>query len=172
MALAASSGGKRRTSFTAAEASRGHLIGCCMLHSVELKRPSLIQAYCWSNSCKICSREVLRSHFVLSCFLLQPTSSRYANIDLKTQEAYELAVKGLIRPMDKSPPLITSIRCLQFAPPKFQLGTAGAVCYMLKGSHLQSFPKKTMPLNYIVALGPKDQACRGKLGGGGGVCVM
>ncbi|KAJ6654611.1 hypothetical protein lerEdw1_006764 [Lerista edwardsae] len=45
----------------------------------------------------------------------------YANIDLKTQEAYELAVKGLLRPMDKSPPLITAIRCLCFAPPEFQL---------------------------------------------------
>ncbi|XP_019396241.1 PREDICTED: probable tRNA pseudouridine synthase 2 [Crocodylus porosus] len=46
---------------------------------------------------------------------------RYANIDLKTQEAYELAVKGLLRPMQKSPPLITAIRCLEFAPPEFQL---------------------------------------------------
>ncbi|XP_066466816.1 pseudouridylate synthase TRUB2, mitochondrial isoform X1 [Tiliqua scincoides] len=46
---------------------------------------------------------------------------QHANIDLKTQEAYELAVKGLIRPMEKSPPLITAIRCLRFAPPEFQL---------------------------------------------------
>ncbi|XP_060106728.1 pseudouridylate synthase TRUB2, mitochondrial isoform X1 [Heteronotia binoei] len=46
---------------------------------------------------------------------------QYANIDLKTQEAYELAVRGLIQPMEKSPPLITTIRCLQFAPPEFQL---------------------------------------------------
>ncbi|XP_015270414.1 PREDICTED: probable tRNA pseudouridine synthase 2, partial [Gekko japonicus] len=44
-----------------------------------------------------------------------------ANIDLKTQEAYELAVRGLIRPMENSPPLITAIRCLQFAPPEFHL---------------------------------------------------
>lgn len=54
---------------------------------------------------------------LLFCFF-----SRYANIDLKTQEAYELAVKGLLRPMEKSPPLITAIRCLEFAPPEFQLG--------------------------------------------------
>ncbi|XP_034989258.1 pseudouridylate synthase TRUB2, mitochondrial isoform X1 [Zootoca vivipara] len=46
---------------------------------------------------------------------------QYANIDLKTQEAYELAVKGLIRPMEKSPPLITAVRSLHFAPPEFQL---------------------------------------------------
>uniref|UniRef100_K7GBK9 TruB pseudouridine synthase family member 2 n=1 Tax=Pelodiscus sinensis TaxID=13735 RepID=K7GBK9_PELSI len=45
----------------------------------------------------------------------------YSKIDLKTQEAYELAVEGLIRPMEKTPPLITAIRCLQFAPPEFQL---------------------------------------------------
>ncbi|NXG63927.1 TRUB2 synthase, partial [Hemiprocne comata] len=45
----------------------------------------------------------------------------YSNIDLKSQEAYELAVKGLIRPMEKSPPIITGIRCLQFTPPEFQL---------------------------------------------------
>ncbi|KAK2535131.1 Trub2 [Columba livia] len=45
----------------------------------------------------------------------------YSNIDMKTQEAYELAVQGLIRPMEKSPPIITGIRCLQFAPPEFQL---------------------------------------------------
>ncbi|XP_007434125.1 mitochondrial mRNA pseudouridine synthase TRUB2 isoform X1 [Python bivittatus] len=44
-----------------------------------------------------------------------------ANLDLKTQEAYELAVKGLIRPMEKSPPLITAVQCLRFAPPEFQL---------------------------------------------------
>ncbi|NXH12060.1 TRUB2 synthase, partial [Bucco capensis] len=45
----------------------------------------------------------------------------YSNIDMKTQEAYELAVKGLIRPMGKSPPIITAIRCLQLALPQFQL---------------------------------------------------
>uniref|UniRef100_A0A8B9B9X3 TruB pseudouridine synthase family member 2 n=1 Tax=Anser brachyrhynchus TaxID=132585 RepID=A0A8B9B9X3_9AVES len=45
----------------------------------------------------------------------------HSNIDMKTQEAYELAVNGLIRPMGKSPPIITAIRCLQFALPQFQL---------------------------------------------------
>lgn len=47
---------------------------------------------------------------------------RYSNLDLKTQEAYEMAVRGLIRPMNKSPMLITGIRCLHFAPPEFLLG--------------------------------------------------
>ncbi|XP_075416825.1 pseudouridylate synthase TRUB2, mitochondrial [Tenrec ecaudatus] len=45
----------------------------------------------------------------------------YSNLDLKTQEAYEMAVSGFIRPMNKSPMLITSIRCLHFAPPEFLL---------------------------------------------------
>ncbi|XP_029466679.1 mitochondrial mRNA pseudouridine synthase TRUB2 isoform X2 [Rhinatrema bivittatum] len=45
----------------------------------------------------------------------------HSRIDLKSQEAYELAVEGLIRPMEKSPPIITGIRCLHFAPPDFTL---------------------------------------------------
>ncbi|NXN27558.1 TRUB2 synthase, partial [Nycticryphes semicollaris] len=45
----------------------------------------------------------------------------HSNIDMKTQEAYELAVKGLLRPMGKSPPIITAIQCLQFTLPEFQL---------------------------------------------------
>ncbi|KAM4877399.1 pseudouridylate synthase TRUB2, mitochondrial [Thomomys bottae] len=45
----------------------------------------------------------------------------YANLDLQSQEAYEMAVRGMIRPMSKSPMLITGIRCLKFAPPEFLL---------------------------------------------------
>ncbi|XP_060056266.1 pseudouridylate synthase TRUB2, mitochondrial isoform X2 [Erinaceus europaeus] len=45
----------------------------------------------------------------------------YSNLDLKTQEAYEMAVTGSIRPMNKSPMLVTGIRCLHFAPPEFLL---------------------------------------------------
>ncbi|XP_059956714.1 pseudouridylate synthase TRUB2, mitochondrial [Mesoplodon densirostris] len=45
----------------------------------------------------------------------------YSNVDLQTQEAYEMAVSGVIRPMNKSPMLITGIRCLQFVPPEFLL---------------------------------------------------
>ncbi|XP_025117533.1 mitochondrial mRNA pseudouridine synthase TRUB2 isoform X3 [Bubalus bubalis] len=49
----------------------------------------------------------------------------YSNLDLQTQEAYEMAVSGVIRPMNKSPMLITGIRCLQFAPPEFLLDFQG-----------------------------------------------
>lgn len=45
----------------------------------------------------------------------------YSNLDLKSQEAYERAVQGVIRPMNKSPMLIAGIRCLHFAPPEFLL---------------------------------------------------
>lgn len=55
----------------------------------------------------------------LSC---PPSDPRHSNLDLQTQEAYEMAVKGLIRPMNKSPMLIAGIRCLHFAPPEFLLG--------------------------------------------------
>jgi hypothetical protein len=48
--------------------------------------------------------------------------SRYSNLDLQSQEAYEMAVRGVIRPMNKSPMLITGIRCLRFTPPEFLLG--------------------------------------------------
>lgn len=67
-------------------------------------------------------REVLNVSAALFFF------PRYSNIDMKTQEAYELAVKGLIRPMGKSPPIITAVRCLQFALPEFQLGRTGTEC--------------------------------------------
>ncbi|MBZ3889539.1 putative tRNA pseudouridine synthase 2 [Sciurus carolinensis] len=45
----------------------------------------------------------------------------YSNLDLQSQEAYEMATRGAIRPMHKSPMLITGIRCLHFAPPEFLL---------------------------------------------------
>lgn len=45
----------------------------------------------------------------------------YSSLDLQSQEAYEMAVQGVIRPMSKSPMLVTGIRCLHFAPPEFLL---------------------------------------------------
>ena len=46
----------------------------------------------------------------------------YAGVDVESQEAYELASQGLIRPQEKSPPLIYSIKCVAFDPPNFTLG--------------------------------------------------
>lgn len=61
-------------------------------------------------------------HAVPGTRLSLPPIPRYSNLDLQTQEAYEMATRGLVRPMSKSPMLITGIRCLHFAPPEFLLG--------------------------------------------------
>ncbi|XP_032905239.1 mitochondrial mRNA pseudouridine synthase TRUB2 isoform X3 [Amblyraja radiata] len=45
----------------------------------------------------------------------------YSGIDLKSQAAYELACRGMLRPLHKSPPIITGIRCSQFSLPNFTL---------------------------------------------------
>ncbi|XP_061115736.1 mitochondrial mRNA pseudouridine synthase TRUB2 [Conger conger] len=45
----------------------------------------------------------------------------YSNIDLSSQQAYELAVKGSLYPQGKSPPILTGLRCLSFKPPYFTL---------------------------------------------------
>ncbi|XP_066521858.1 mitochondrial mRNA pseudouridine synthase TRUB2 isoform X1 [Hoplias malabaricus] len=45
----------------------------------------------------------------------------YSGVDPRSQEAYELAVKGKLRPQDKSPPILTGLRCLHFKPPHFTL---------------------------------------------------
>lgn len=47
---------------------------------------------------------------------------RYSGVDLNSQEAYELAVKGMLRPRDKSTPILTGLRCVHFKPPHFKLG--------------------------------------------------
>ncbi|KAL6457907.1 hypothetical protein MHYP_G00331370 [Metynnis hypsauchen] len=45
----------------------------------------------------------------------------YSRVNLHSQEAYDLAVKGMLRPQDKSPPILTGLRCLRFEPPHFTL---------------------------------------------------
>ncbi|CAN2389131.1 pseudouridine synthase activity, partial [Pristimantis euphronides] len=45
----------------------------------------------------------------------------HSHVDLQSQEAYEMATKGILRPMDKSPPLVLGLRCVQFCPPNFTL---------------------------------------------------
>lgn len=41
---------------------------------------------------------------------------------MQSQAAYELAVKGPIRPADFKVPMIYSIKCIDFEPPEFTLG--------------------------------------------------
>uniref|UniRef100_A0AAY4A7S4 Pseudouridine synthase II N-terminal domain-containing protein n=1 Tax=Denticeps clupeoides TaxID=299321 RepID=A0AAY4A7S4_9TELE len=45
----------------------------------------------------------------------------YSNVDLQSQEAYELAVRGMLHPQGKSPPIVTGLRCINFTPPHFTL---------------------------------------------------
>lgn len=46
-------------------------------------------------------------------------------VDLQTQEAYELASKGLIRPADDSQPVIYGIKLIRFEGPHFTLELHG-----------------------------------------------
>ncbi|KAG7244641.1 hypothetical protein INR49_029660 [Caranx melampygus] len=46
---------------------------------------------------------------------------RYSNVDMRSQEAYELAVQGLLGPEGKSQPILTGLRCIHFQPPNFTL---------------------------------------------------
>lgn len=41
---------------------------------------------------------------------------------MRSQEAYEKAVQGLLGPDGKSLPILTGLRCIRFEPPSFTLG--------------------------------------------------
>ncbi|CAB1438039.1 unnamed protein product, partial [Pleuronectes platessa] len=45
----------------------------------------------------------------------------YSNVDMRSQEAYEMAVQGLLGPEGKSVPIVTGLRCIHFQPPNFTL---------------------------------------------------
>ncbi|KAM3917163.1 pseudouridylate synthase TRUB2, mitochondrial-like [Leptodactylus fuscus] len=45
----------------------------------------------------------------------------HSHVDLKSQEAYEMAVRGQLRPKAKSPPIVLGLRCVEFTPPNFTL---------------------------------------------------
>lgn len=47
---------------------------------------------------------------------------RYSNVDMKSQEAYEMAAQGLLGPDGKSPPILKGLRCIHFKLPHFTLG--------------------------------------------------
>lgn len=51
----------------------------------------------------------------------QKTLLTYSNIDMRSQEAYEMAVQGLLGPEGKSTPILTGLRCIRFQPPNFTL---------------------------------------------------
>uniref|UniRef100_A0A4W6D5K1 TruB pseudouridine (psi) synthase family member 2 n=1 Tax=Lates calcarifer TaxID=8187 RepID=A0A4W6D5K1_LATCA len=45
----------------------------------------------------------------------------YSNVDMRSQEAYEMAVQGLLGPDGKSAPILTGLRCIRFEPPNFTI---------------------------------------------------
>lgn len=45
----------------------------------------------------------------------------YSRVDMHSQEAYEMAVQGLLGPEEKSVPIILGLRCIRFEPPSFTL---------------------------------------------------
>lgn len=45
----------------------------------------------------------------------------YMGVDIKSQTAYELASKGLIRPAENSPPILYGIKCIDFNLPEFTI---------------------------------------------------
>ncbi|TKS71352.1 putative tRNA pseudouridine synthase 2 [Collichthys lucidus] len=45
----------------------------------------------------------------------------YSNVDMRSQEAYEMAAQGLLGPEGKSEPVLTGLRCVHFQPPNFTL---------------------------------------------------
>jgi len=54
-------------------------------------------------------------------FSHQAISFRFSGIDMKSQAAYELASKGLVRPIGETKPIIYSIKCSKFSLPHFTL---------------------------------------------------
>ncbi|XP_029358494.1 pseudouridylate synthase TRUB2, mitochondrial [Echeneis naucrates] len=45
----------------------------------------------------------------------------FSNVDMHSQEAYEMAARGLLGPEGKSEPILTGMRCIRFQPPNFTL---------------------------------------------------
>lgn len=55
-------------------------------------------------------------------FILMLNLFRLSGLDIQSQTAYDLAVKGPIRPADPKVPMIYTIKCINFEPPYFTLG--------------------------------------------------
>ncbi|XP_057324761.1 pseudouridylate synthase TRUB2, mitochondrial [Microplitis mediator] len=70
-------------------------------------------------------KHVKRHHVDMICSSLQSSHQRkmfeICGLDIQSQAAYELAVKGPIRPTDNKIPMLYSIRCIAFNPPDFTL---------------------------------------------------
>lgn len=68
------------------------------------------------------SRVPVKYKMIIFIVLFSSALYRYSNVDMRSQEAYELAVQGLLGPDGKSEPILTGLRCIHFQPPNFTLG--------------------------------------------------
>lgn len=61
------------------------------------------------------------NHYFYTC--------RVSGVDIQTQEAYELAVRGLLRPRagQESNPMIYGIKCIEYDLPNFTLGKSSCL---------------------------------------------
>ncbi|XP_076627766.1 pseudouridylate synthase TRUB2, mitochondrial [Colletes latitarsis] len=70
-------------------------------------------------------KHVKRGHIDKICSSMQSSHQRKmfenCGVDIQSQAAYDLAVKGLLRPADRKIPMIYTIRCIDFSPPEFTL---------------------------------------------------
>lgn len=60
---------------------------------------------------------LLSNFFLLFAYLC----SRQCGYDIHSQECYELAIKGLVRPVERTIPVVYGIKCIHFEPPEFTL---------------------------------------------------
>ncbi|XP_076755947.1 pseudouridylate synthase TRUB2, mitochondrial [Xylocopa sonorina] len=68
---------------------------------------------------------VRRGHIDKLCSSMQSSHQRkmfeLSGVDIQSQAAYELALKGPIRPANRNIPMIYTIKCIDFSPPEFTL---------------------------------------------------
>ncbi|CAK9812699.1 Pseudouridylate synthase TRUB2, mitochondrial [Anthophora quadrimaculata] len=68
---------------------------------------------------------VKRGHIDKLCNSMQSSHQRkmfdLCGVDIQSQAAYELALQGPLRPTDPNIPLLYTIKCVDFSPPKFTL---------------------------------------------------
>lgn len=71
---------------------------------------------------------IRRGHIDKICSSMQSSHQRkmfeLCGVDIQSQAAYELAIKGPLRPADPNIPMIYAIKCTDFSPPHFTLEIA------------------------------------------------
>lgn len=70
-------------------------------------------------------KHIRRGHIDKICSSMQSSHQKkmfeLCGVDMQSQAAYELALKGPLRPADSNVPLLYTIKCVEFLPPEFTL---------------------------------------------------